>query len=41
MLVPGLLSPGASYTEKDYNEKGEGKGRMLGDFLGSIGSSGP
>lgn len=34
MLVPGLLSPGADYTEKDYNEKGEGKGRMLGDLSG-------
>lgn len=34
MLVPGLLSPGASYTDKDYNEKGEGKGRMLGDLSG-------
>ena len=34
MLIPGLQSPGASYTEKDYNEKGEGKGRMLGDLSG-------
>ena len=34
MLVPVLLSPGADYTEKDYNEKGEGKGRMLGDLSG-------
>lgn len=34
MLVPGLLSPGADYTEKDYNEKGEAKGRMLGDLSG-------
>ena len=34
MLVPGLLSPGAFYTERDYYEKGEGKGRMLGDLSG-------
>lgn len=32
MLIPGLQSPGATYTEKDHNDRGEGKGRMLGDL---------
>ena len=32
MLVPGLLSPGATYTEKDYDQKSKGKGRMVGDL---------
>ncbi len=30
-MVPGILSPGAHYTDKDYDLKGEGKGRMVGD----------
>lgn len=31
MMTPGLLSPKAKYTEKDYNDLGEEKGRMVGD----------
>ena len=34
MLVPGLLSPGATYTEKDYDQKSKGKGRMIDDLSG-------
>ena len=34
MLVPGLLSPGAGYTERDYDDLGLGKGRMVGDLSG-------
>lgn len=32
MLIPGLQSPGATYTEEDYGRKGENKGRMVGDI---------
>lgn len=40
MLIPGLLSPGATYTERDYDQKGRGKGkaarRPLRGRLGAV-----
>ncbi len=33
-LVPGIKSPGAKFSEKDYEELSEGKGRMCGDLSG-------
>ncbi len=29
-MIPGIKSPGASYIEKDYDDFGNGKGRLLG-----------
>lgn len=31
-MIPGILSPGATYSEKDHKNKGEGRGRMVGDI---------
>ncbi|MBE6520338.1 MAG: hypothetical protein E7Z68_04410 [Thermoplasmata archaeon] len=31
-MVPGIKSPGAKFSEKDYEELSEGKGRMCGDL---------
>ncbi len=31
-LVPGLKSPGAKYSEEDYDLRSQGKGRMCGDL---------
>jgi hypothetical protein len=33
-VVPGIKSPGAKFSEKDYEELSEGKGRMCGDLSG-------
>ena len=33
-MVPGIKSPGAKFSEKDYEELSEGKGRMCGDLSG-------
>ena len=33
-MVSGIKSPEANYTEKDYEEQSEGKGRMCGDLSG-------
>lgn len=33
-FVPGLRSPGADFTEKDWQEAAEGKGRICGSFDG-------
>lgn len=31
-MIPGLRSPGAGYTEKDYENMSAGRGRMVGDL---------
>ncbi len=33
-LVPGIKSPGAGYTEEDYDDESRGRGRMCGDLSG-------
>ncbi len=33
-MVPGIKSPGAKFTENDYEDYSEGKGRMCGDLSG-------
>ncbi len=30
-MIPGIKSPGAHYTEKDYDNLSDGKGRLVGD----------
>jgi hypothetical protein len=31
-MIPGIKSPGAHYTEKDYEKLSNGKGRLVGDM---------
>ncbi len=33
-MIPGIKSPGADYTEKDWDDYGSGRGRMAGSLAG-------